>query len=155
MIFMWNYNYTDELYHYGVKGMKWGVRKDIRNNRRKIQKEEYDRLYKEYGIDEERKRLRKKYSDIIDPDDMELVEYLYGKKAVDSFERVYALENKAIRESQKRARDFVVEKYGETQVKAVERFDTAKSRAFTAALYAIPVTVIAGAMVSDNRKRGK
>lgn len=22
---MWEYNYTDELYHYGVPGMKWGV----------------------------------------------------------------------------------------------------------------------------------
>lgn len=24
---MWKYNYTDELYHYGVKGMRWGVRR--------------------------------------------------------------------------------------------------------------------------------
>lgn len=41
---MWQYNYTDELYHYGIPGQRWGVRRylnklkdNITNRRRKKQ----------------------------------------------------------------------------------------------------------------------
>ena len=38
---MWSYNYTNELYHYGVKGMKWGVRnsQEVRSVNRAYNKE--------------------------------------------------------------------------------------------------------------------
>lgn len=29
---MWSYNYTDEFYHHGIKGMKWGIRRFQRKN---------------------------------------------------------------------------------------------------------------------------
>lgn len=32
---MWEYNYTSELYHYGVKGMRWGHRKARYNDAKK------------------------------------------------------------------------------------------------------------------------
>ena len=31
---MWSYNYTDELYHIGVKGMKGGQRKAVKLQKR-------------------------------------------------------------------------------------------------------------------------
>lgn len=42
---MWKYNNSDELYHWGVLGMKWGHRKDKNNIISKIKKE-YN-IYKE------------------------------------------------------------------------------------------------------------
>lgn len=50
---MWNYIYQDELYHYGVKGMKWGVKKSEYDSMSKGQKK---KLRKEYKQDEKWKK---------------------------------------------------------------------------------------------------
>lgn len=35
---MWEYSHSDELYHYGVKGMRWGVRRNPEKAYRKASK---------------------------------------------------------------------------------------------------------------------
>lgn len=38
---MWTYNYSSELYHTGVKGMKWGVRRAKKEEAKRIRRETY------------------------------------------------------------------------------------------------------------------
>lgn len=56
---------TDELYHYGVKGQKWGIRKEEeprqKNNSTTI-KDDYDKIVTE--LDDEGLKLVKKFPDL-------------------------------------------------------------------------------------------
>lgn len=62
---MWVYT-TNEIYHHGVPGMKWGVRKTekrVARADRKIQKYEQSRAINKTNYDAETKNLKLKYSD--------------------------------------------------------------------------------------------
>ena len=50
---MWQYNYTNELYHYGVPGMKWGHRKRFYETENdydyRMKRKEAKKLYRKTG----------------------------------------------------------------------------------------------------------
>ena len=45
---MWSYNYSDELYHYGVLGMKWGGVRRYQNKDGTLTESAKKRISKKY-----------------------------------------------------------------------------------------------------------
>lgn len=81
----------NELYHYGVKGMKWGVRKAMRKEYRELYDKEYERRLKKYGTTDDDDKDVEKYQLKLKADD-EAYDYTvkkmikkYGKETYDSF----------------------------------------------------------------------
>ena len=59
---MWQYNYSGELYHHGIKGMKWGVRR-YQNKDGSLTNAGKKRMYKEMFDSESKERKeQKKYT---------------------------------------------------------------------------------------------
>lgn len=62
---MWEYNYTDELYHYGRKGMKWGqhifgkirAAKTAHKRKQNLEKARQAKIEKKKAADERKKKL--------------------------------------------------------------------------------------------------
>ena len=81
---MWQYTHTDELYHYGVLGMKWGRRKAryvTRDSKRtkNIRKKHIDEMTnKELKEANNRLQLERQYKDLTQKKNV-------GQKAVKAF----------------------------------------------------------------------
>lgn len=150
-----------ELYHHGVKGQKWGVRryqnkdgsltpagkkrvsnKQIREEKRKIQSEEYDRLEKKHGLSE-------KYDEIIkfgekhglDLDDGGGGDSEAGAKYMKMWEDWEDLDDRIRAQSAKKGADYVINTYGEKKLKSLQRADNAKTAAVVAAMPIMLVTL--------------
>ena len=111
--------YNDELYHFGILGMKWGHRKGpstsvMRKDVVKTHRDEYRKALTKYKVNSQTSESK------------------YNK-----------LELKASLESGKIASDKLMKKYGAENLKRLDRSNKIRNAAAVASLMALPAAAIA------------
>lgn len=162
---MWNYIYPDELYHHGVKGQKWGVRryqnadgtltaagkrrqyKEIKEERKRLEDEERNLLFKKYDVEGKVTSVieyGKKHR--LDLDDGGGGSARARDKYVDMWDDVYRLKDKIVDEVEVNVSRKLNSKFGEQTINDFEKHETrmqnAKNAVATCAILSIPVVLL-------------
>lgn len=180
---MWTYNQNPvELYHHGIKGQKWGVRryqnedgtltsagkrrlakqqyKEMGRDKRKFQEEEYKRLYEKEDLEGERQKIfafGKKHK--LDLDDGGGGDEKAGAKYMNMWDKWEShhesIKNAAAQKASKR----LIEKYGQESFDAMKdreaRISKGMNAASVAMVLALPVALLAAGtalVVADAKK---
>ena len=174
MIFLRKQEYYDELYHYGVLGMKWGVHKDrssgysrksgrvsnkqIRDDREKFRKEAQSSLSGEaLKASKRRKEVKKEMYQLMDKYDFDHDDGGGGRTASDRKagakymklnDELMWIDDIIENDVRTRASKKLVEKYG---TKRIDQFKTAENvkagMAVAAVAAAAPVVMVGGTVV--------